>query len=128
MDQNQIFWQIILLILNFPCSNATNSVTISKKIVNSLKLSCGFVNCSEKNIWQPCTFESLSYKIIRFFYAPSSGIASSVMIAGTVTWCLHLKRPCYIALGQILIWVVCLDWFEEHITVHGVYSGSIIPF
>ena len=24
-----------------------------------------------------------------------------------------LERPCYVALGWVLIWVVCPDWFEE---------------
>ena len=57
-----------------------------------------------KTIWQ-------SYKL--FFYQPSSGIASCVGTAGTVTWCLHLMRPCCVALGRVLIWVVSPDWFEE---------------
>ena len=48
-----------------------------------------------------------------FFYPPSSGIASCVETAGAVTWCLHLTRPCCVALGWGLIWVVCPDWFEE---------------
>ena len=26
---------------------------------------------------------------------------------------LHLMRPCYVALGCVLIWVVCPVWFEE---------------
>ena len=46
-------------------------------------------------------------------YLPSPRIASCVRTAGTVTWPLHLMWPCYVALGQVLIWVVCPDWFEE---------------
>ena len=48
-----------------------------------------------------------------FYYPASSGIASYVGTAGTVTWHLHLKRPCCVALGWVLIWVVSPDWFEE---------------
>ena len=51
-----------------------------------------------------------------FFYPPSSGIASCVGTAGMVTWCLHLTRPCCVALGRVLIWVVSPDWVEEHIS------------
>ena len=50
---------------------------------------------------------------ILFFYPPSSGIASCVRTDGTVTWHLHLTRHCYVALGWVLIWVMCPDWFEE---------------
>ena len=38
-----------------------------------------------------------------FNYPPSSGIASCVRTVGTVMWCLHLTRPCYSALGRVLI-------------------------
>ena len=47
------------------------------------------------------------------FFPPSSGTASCVWITGTVMWCLHLTRPCCVALGRVLIWVVSPDWFEE---------------
>ena len=49
------------------------------------------------------------------YYPPSSGIASCVRTTGTVMWCLHLTRPCYVALGLVLIWVMCPNWFEEHL-------------
>ena len=38
-----------------------------------------------------------------FYYPPSSGISSCVGTAGTVTWCLHLTRPCYVPLGRVII-------------------------
>ena len=44
-----------------------------------------------------------------FNYPPSSGIASCVRTAGTVMWCLHLTRPCCVALRRVLIWVVSPD-------------------
>ena len=44
-----------------------------------------------------------------FHNPPSSGIA-----AGMVTWGRHLTQPYCVALGQVLIWVVSPDWFEEH--------------
>ena len=59
-----------------------------------------------KNIYQ------WKFGLLHFFnYPPSSGIASCVGTAGTVTWCLHLTPPCCVALGQVLIWVVSPDWF-----------------
>ena len=49
-----------------------------------------------------------------FFYdPPSSGNASYVGSAGTVTWPPHLTRPCLVALGRVLIWVMSPDRFEE---------------
>ena len=48
-----------------------------------------------------------------FYYPPPSGIASCVGTAGTVMRHLHLTRPCYLAIGRVLIWVMCPDWFEE---------------
>ena len=58
----------------------------------------------------------LSYFFYIFFcnYPPSSRIASCVGTAGTMTWRLHLTRTWCLALGQVLIWVVCPDWFEKH--------------
>ena len=47
------------------------------------------------------------------FYLSSSRIASCVGTAGTVMWCLLLMRPCCVALGRVLIWIMCPDWFEE---------------
>ena len=58
-----------------------------------------------------------------FNYPPSSGIPSCFGTTGTVMWHLHLTRPCCVALGQVLIWVVSPDWFEEHINIEHVYSG-----
>ena len=49
------------------------------------------------------------------FFLPSSGIASCVGTARMVTWCLHLTCLCCVALGQILIWVVCQDWFRSFV-------------
>ena len=40
-----------------------------------------------------------------FFYPPSSEIAPCVGTAGTVMWCLHLKRPCCVAIGWVLFTV-----------------------
>ena len=48
-----------------------------------------------------------------FIDLPSSRIASCVGTAGTVMWHLHLMRPCCVALGKVLIWVVSPDWFKE---------------
>ena len=48
-----------------------------------------------------------------FLYPPSCGIASCVGTAGMVMWRLHLMRPWCVALGQVLIWVLCPDWVEE---------------
>ena len=56
--------------------------------------------------------ESIIFKC----YPPSSGIASCFGTASMVTCCLHLTRPCGASLGQVLIWVVSQDWFEELIT------------
>ena len=33
-------------------------------------------------------------------------------------------RPCCVAIGQVLIWVVSPDWFEEH--THATVAGSSI--
>ena len=41
----------------------------------------------------------------------SSGIASCVGTAGTMTWRLHLTWPWCVALGRVLIWVLSPDWF-----------------
>ena len=41
------------------------------------------------------------------FYPPFSGIASCVRTDGTGLWSLHLTQPYYVALGPVLIWVVC---------------------
>ena len=38
-----------------------------------------------------------------FFYLPFPRIASCVRTVGTVMWCLHLMRTCYVALGWVLI-------------------------
>ena len=51
-----------------------------------------------------------------FYYPPSSWIASCVWTTGTVMLHLHLMWPCYVALGWVLIWVVCPDWFVELFT------------
>ena len=56
-----------------------------------------------KNQLKPLTPQTNPF----FNYPPSSGTASCVRIAGTV------MRPCYVAVGLVLIWVVCLDLFEE---------------
>ena len=50
------------------------------------------------------TFSFETGLIHSFFYPPSSGIASYVGTAG---------MPCCVALGQVLIWVMSPDWFEE---------------
>ena len=55
----------------------------------------------------------LMFFVFVFNYPPSSGIASCVGTAGMVTWCLHLTRPCCVALEQVLIWVVSLEWLNE---------------
>ena len=59
---------------------------------------------------QPHVLSFNSIIVFLFFYYPPS---SAVGTAGTVTWRIHLKRPCCIALGQVLIWVLSPDWFEE---------------
>ena len=38
---------------------------------------------------------------------------SCVGTTGTMTWSLHLTRPCCVALGRFLIWVMSPDWVEE---------------
>ena len=43
---------------------------------------------------------SMNTKVF-FYYPPSSGIASCVRNAGTVTWRLHLTTPCCVALRWI---------------------------
>ena len=80
-------------------------------------ISCVFHGLLEK---RNSTMNNLITTLI--FYPPSSRIASCVGTAGMVTWCLHLKPPCCVALGQVLIWVLCPDWFEELHT----HSESII--
>ena len=61
-------------------------------------------------------------QIVFFYYLPFSGIASCVGTAGTVTWCLHLTRPCCVALGQVMR-VVSPDWLRRF--VNWVF---LIPF
>ena len=59
-----------------------------------------------------------------FYYPPSSGIASCVGTAGTVTWHLHLTRPCCVALGLALIWILSPDWVEDIHKVTLVYAND----
>ena len=61
---------------------------------------------------------------VLFYYPPSSRIASCVRTTGAVTGSLHLMQPLYVALGQVLIWVVCLDWFEELLILITHVCGS----
>ena len=49
------------------------------------------------------------------FYLPSSWIVSCVGSATMVMWCLHLTRPCCVALGQVLIWVVSPNWLRSFV-------------
>ena len=67
------------------------------------------------------------FQTLFFNYLPSSGIASCVVTAGTVMWCLHLTRPCCVALGQVLIWVMSLDWLRSYINIEHAYSGYSLP-
>ena len=87
-------------------------VTVLRKID---KLDCAGTNWKTKDFWKPGTVGTLFYY---YYYPPSSGIASCVGTAQIVTWRLHLTRPCCVALGQVLIWLVSLDWFEEHLNHH----------
>ena len=51
-------------------------------------------------------YPAVFFKIIWTFLPPSSGVATCAGIAGSVMWHLHLMRPCCVALGWVLIWVV----------------------
>ena len=59
-------------------------------------------------------FPAVKVYVFNYYFRPSSGIASYVRTNGTVTCYLHLTRPCCVALGQVLIWVVSPDCVEEH--------------
>ena len=61
-----------------------------------------------------------------FFYPPSSGIASCVGTAGTMTWRLHLTRPCCVAIEWVLIWVVSPDWVEEQYCKRHMSPGTLL--
>ena len=82
-------------------------------MANSTLVSMRECNGAYNNATYPCYYH---VKVI-FFYSPSSRIASCVRTAGTV------MRPCYVALGWVLIWVVCPDWFETFVNwVKGIIS------
>ena len=90
-------------------------ITIKNKFVSAIliipKLKKSLLILTLENIFCLDRYTSTRkyFKFILFFYNPPSfGNCSCVGIAGTVTWPLHLTRPCYVALRRVLIWAVCL--------------------
>ena len=74
--------------------------------------------CNMNIIKSGCCFQ--------LFYPPSSVIALCVRTAGTVTWRLHLMRPCYVALGRVQMWVVCQDWSNKMINCAPRFGGNLM--
>ena len=70
------------------------------------------------------------FSSFKFFnYPPSSAIASCVGTAAMVMWRLHLTKPCCVALGWVLIWVMSPDWlikFAKFTTLVGRFAYTFV--
>ena len=106
--------------------------TFEKRIKKRMRNTNINVTFHTANLKQICKmfYQTLKFIVFSFFfnYPPFSKIAFCIGTAGTVTWCLHLTRPCCIALGRVLIRVVSPDWFEEHLNHHSAIYPAPLQF